>query len=620
MAEKVDEIEQIFGCIARGENFLLSGGAGSGKTYSLVEVLKRIYSENPKASIACITYTNVAVKEIKERAPFRNLRASTIHDFLWDMIVSFQNDLKACLVELIRNEKLKYPGDPEPTVDLFKDLRIEYKEWVNLEKGEISHDEVIMVSEQMFAQYPLLSDIVKDKFDFILIDEYQDTFDAVIKILLDHLQKSKRKSILGFFGDSMQSIYDDGAGNIQKYVEAGIVKDIVKKDNRRNPQAVIDLINKLRAETDGIHQEPVGNNRDVNGSITFLYRSRSNGILDVDEVKRLKYFEGWKFSDPNETKELYLTHNLIAGKAGFPELMAIYDKDRIMDYKKKIVDYIKTNGLSAETESKSFGEVVDQLKSNVKMTKSMQTFVAENAVLWDAARGYPFDAIRRIHLNKDQMIGNKKSSADEEKKKGEKRDRLIKHLMEIQECMFYYQSARYNDFIRKTHYSISSVKDKTVLKEAIETLSGMNESTIDEVIEYADEKNIWKKDGKLKQFIEEKEYVYNRVKGVKFQEIVNLYNYVEGYTLYSTQHNIKGDEFDNVFLVLDNGNWNKYNFEYLFNNRTDKADVLKRTQQIFYVCCSRAKKALVVLYDQPSENTINKARQWFGDDNVVALD
>ena len=62
--------------------------------------------------------------------------------------------------------------------------------------------------------------------------------------------------------------------------------------------------------------------------------------------------------------------------------------------------------------------------------------------------------------------------------------------------------------------------------------------------------------------------------------------------MFSTQHNIKGAEFDNVFLVLDNGNWSQYNFEYLFDNRTDKESVLERTRKIFYVCCTRAKKNL----------------------------
>jgi len=75
-----------------------------------------------------------------------------------------------------------------------------------------------------------------------------------------------------------------------------------------------------------------------------------------------------------------------------------------------------------------------------------------------------------------------------------------------------------------------------------------------------------------------------------------------------------------VLLVLDNGGWNNYNFEYLFNNRTDKASELKRTQQIFYVCCTRAKQSLVVFYDQPSTSTLRQAREWFGDNSVIAID
>jgi len=618
MAKSVDEIDQIFGHIANGENFLLSGGAGSGKTYSLVEVLKSIYSERPAASVACITYTNVAVNEIKERAPFRNMRASTIHDFLWDIIQSFQDDLKKSLIELIKTDVIRYSGQAKPTLDLFKDKNIEYREWVNVEKGEISHDEVIVVSEYMFAQYPLLADIVKDKFDFILIDEYQDTFNAVIAILLDHLQKSKRKNVVGFFGDSMQSIYETGAGNIRQYVEAGTVKEVIKKDNRRNPRAIIDLVNKLRSGIDGLQQEPVGKNQEVAGSAIFLYRTRDSGPIDMDAIKKLEYFKGWDFSDTLETKELYLTHNLIAGKAGFPNLMAIYDRDRIIEYKGRISGYIRANNLTIDTASKTFGDVIDEVK--VPMAGTVQRFIGENPDLYAEAREYPFDDLKRVYLDKDQLIGDRKGSVNEEAKKGQRRDALIEHLAHIHECITLYESKKYNEFIKKTHYVISSVQDKIALKEAIETLLKMGDHTIQEVVEFADQSGIWRTDNKFKQFIEEKAYVYNRVKGVRYEELANLYNYVEGYTLYSTQHNIKGDEFNCVLLILDNGGWNNYNFEYLFNNRTDKASVLKRTQQIFYVCCTRAKQALVVFYDQPSSSTLKQAKEWFGNDNVIRID
>jgi DNA helicase-2/ATP-dependent DNA helicase PcrA len=37
---------------------------------------------------------------------------------------------------------------------------------------------------------------------------------------------------------------------------------------------------------------------------------------------------------------------------------------------------------------------------------------------------------------------------------------------------------------------------------------------------------------------------------------------------------------------------------------------------MFYVCCSRAKKNLVVFYHKPSDNVLKEAKDWFGSDNV----
>ena len=70
----------------------------------------------------------------------------------------------------------------------------------------------------------------------------------------------------------------------------------------------------------------------------------------------------------------------------------------------------------------------------------------------------------------------------------------------------------------------------------------------------------------------------------------------------------KGTEFDDVFVILDNGKWNNYNFEKLFigGDETSKK-VIDRTRKIFYVCCTRAKSQLAVYYDMPSDSVIAKA-------------
>ena len=614
MAEELTEIDQIFGHIANKENFLLSGGAGSGKTYSLVLVIKRIFGIHPYANVACITYTNVAVKQINDRVKFDNLRISTIHDFLWDNIKTFQKNLKEALVALIKSEKISHSGNEILDLDYYSDKLIEYKEWKKLSEGTVSHDEIILLAEYMFEHYPMLPGILVDKYDFILIDEYQDTAPEVVKILLTHLKQAKKKNVIGFFGDSMQSIYPDVVGDINSFVDSKDVREVVKRDNRRSPRLVVDLANKIRSDNVIQKQAEDKNapNYQVEGDIKFLYSDNDN----IDEIKKSEYFKSWDFLDTKETKELYLTHNLIAPKAGFPSLMAIYDKERIVDFKNDLLTRIKEGNIEIN-ENATFGDVIKQL--GVVPTGVKAEFIAANPYLYTEAKEYPFAIFRKIYLDKDQLIGNKRGSEEEELKKGSKRDPIIRHLFRIQDCISFYELGKFNQFIKATGYQVTSVQSKIDLKKAIEKLKAMKGSTIEQVINFAHKAGIWLKNEQLTDFIETHKYLYNRVKEVKYQEFCNVYEYVEGFTPFSTQHNIKGAEFDNVFVVLDNGRWNDYNFKYLFTNRVDKDSVLKRTQKIFYVCCTRAKQNLIVFYHKPDPAVIKQAKEWFGSKNVISV-
>lgn len=242
------EVIEIFKAIDQGENFLLSGGAGSGKTYSLVQVIRQILIEQPLANIACVTYTNAAVKEIEDRVSHKRLKVSTIHDFIWDIIKHFQKELKKCLIQLLNDDEVRISisGVDQVPEDFFNEKSIEYKEYLRLREGIISHDEVIILAYEMFKKYPRLGDILKDRFQFVLVDEYQDTNKAIIEILLNHLKDSNKTNIVGFFGDSMQSIYDNTIGDLTDYKENYI--HIKKTQNRRNPQKIIDLANILRID------------------------------------------------------------------------------------------------------------------------------------------------------------------------------------------------------------------------------------------------------------------------------------------------------------------------------------------------------------------------------------
>ena len=596
-----DEFHQIMELVYSGENFLLSGGAGSGKTYSLVQVIKQIIADFPTAKVACMTYTNAAVREIEERVNHKNLNVSTIHDFLWDNIKHFQKELKQALIVLLNDENVQQikiddiANVPSDYYDNRTDpISIQYKEYLKLKDGIISHDEILLVSEYMFHKYPKLCDIVKDKYKFILIDEYQDTHSEVVKILLEYFPRTPKKCIVGFFGDAMQAIYDDGIGNIDLYKgdSDGQVKEVKKVQNRRNPKTVITLANRLR--TDGIIQEPSNDISAPNmvdgipkeGNILFLYSENDDNSI----IKRfLSERYAWNFNDINETKELNLTHNLIADKAGFRSLMDIYDKDLILAFNKRIKNYIKENNISLDFSEKTFGEVIDILQhgksgrelNKVQPTHNMQLFIDANPDLYSFVLNYNFDKLSKIYVDKDQLLDDKKQSDDDDKKKGSKRDSLIRHLFKIQKNIELYKNRQYNDFLRKTDYPmIRTIADKRILRDNIESLINVGNKTIEEVINDAHEMHICLIDEKLERFKLEKEYVYNRVKSIKYSEFQKLYEYLEGKTPFSTQHKTKGAEFNNVLVVLDNGGWNNYNFESVFVDNGKSETIKSRSLKI----------------------------------------
>ena len=116
---------------------------------------------------------------------------------------------------------------------------------------------------------------------------------------------------------------------------------IEKKQNRRNPQKVIELANKLR--TDGLMQQASDDANAPNmengvikkGSVKFLYGN------DLKMAYSSEFMKDWNFENSKQTKELRLTPTLIAGEAHFEELYNIYDSDPVLKLKKDLKAYVK---------------------------------------------------------------------------------------------------------------------------------------------------------------------------------------------------------------------------------------------------------------------------------------
>ena len=85
------------------------------------------------------------------------------------------------------------------------------------------------------------------------------------------------------------------------------------------------------------------------GKVLFLYSSADDlGIIRQYLADNFR----WDFNNSKETKELNLTHNLIAGKAGFRTLMNIYDSDQILKFRDRIKNYIKDQRVTADFSEK----------------------------------------------------------------------------------------------------------------------------------------------------------------------------------------------------------------------------------------------------------------------------
>lgn len=528
-------MKEIYSCIDNNENFVLSGGAGSGKTHTLGQTLNYVFKSNKSAHVACITFTNVAADEIKNRFPYKNLLVATIHNFLWDQIKDYQKNLKDSLMTLIRQGKIKpnKQGEKKPNKNNNIDERsfehVDYKNYQKLEKGIISHDDLLILANYMFSKYSLLSKILCDKFEYIFIDEYQDTKKEVIDIFFylipEHTKTQKTSLSFGLFGDKMQSIYDFGIGDIQDYIKKEnrsiSIREIKKEDNYRCSKKVIELLNKVRKD---ITQEPAQHNAE--GSAVFLYSDE----FQIEHFKESEYSSDWDFTNSKQTKVLFLTQKLNANILGFLDLLTAFH-------------------------------------------------------------------------NNERLLGNNP-------------DNLAQHLLKIGGIIYHFEHKNYSYVIEQMERTIENLNDKKDISSYLKKVVENKNWTVEKLIDDFNSEKIVLKDDKLKEYIASHENIFNRVKNISGNQVKAYFEYYNKYSPYSTQHGVKGAEFDNVLVVLDNGKWNKYNFKYYFEKTAGKKDIIDRTERVFYVACSRAKKNLVVFYPEPSAIILSVARNWFGHDNV----
>ena len=566
-----DADAEIAKCIEQHQSFLLDAGAGAGKTYSLVQGLKLLLKAERarlKASgqqIACITFTNVAKDEIAERIDNDPLvRVSTIHDFLWDLIAPHQRALRASVAKYNRalKETSRRKVDQTALEAALPSLTIIYADLgTNLMKGRLFHDDLLQVAHLMFLDNPLLSRIGAAKYPFLFIDEYQDTSLPVIEIVLGIvLPKMQDRLVVGLFGDKMQSIYtsstNPGIGEIPDQFQKAL-KPIIKPDNRRCPIAVIDVLNRIR---DDIRQVPADNN--PKGEALYLLASDENG-LDAAQAY-LRETRGWSL-DPKETKQLFLTHRLIARKGGYADLIQVYGdrggffrEDLLGGDDKTIAFFIdKVEALSSAWRAKNQGLAISILKKN----------------------GF-------------QLSSNDAKRA-------------------VREALEKLEQLRQSATVREVLLHVQHTGLFVILEELQERLENPKRDT-----SKMDERDADREERDAK--------FYEDLLQLPYSQVASFVDFFLNHTPFATKHGVKGAEFDDVIVVLDDqrARWTQYSFDkYLsMEDLKDKAERWKRTRNLFYVCCSRPKKRLAIVdLGGRGDTKLETVRTMFGADNVVTI-
>lgn len=598
--------ERIKKHIEEGKSFVLEAGAGSGKTYTLIQTLNYLIEnkgeeiKKTNQKIICITYTNAAKNEINNRIEFNELIiVSTIHEFLWKSIKQFQKQLKIelCILNEINftNDKAKEEKDSRYKENLAERIelvdKIEYNDtsFNDFEKGIIQHDDVIEIAKMMYENYSLLNDIITSKYPYIFIDEYQDTAKETIFCLIDCLLKRKNKKfVIGFFGDSHQKIYDNGIGSLENYYTSngGQIELVNKEENYRSSESIVRLLNNFRKNIQQKHK------KEFTGSVKFIYwknhppkpKSKITEFKAGIAVKKNQFFDGVvnKLSESSwfaNAKILVLVNSRVAQRAGFGTLYSIFSTRFGQSTKEKLLE--REHNLIA-----FFVGSIDK-----KTSQERRTGLEHLISFWN--EGNQNEVIRFIRKNGSILNGEFKH---------EHKKQIAYFLEELSKNRKDWQIKDVYEFVSKNGLiSNQKILDFQERFSDYETLE-MN----------SEERERKAKDKKL----------FDEFMDLPYSELLTFWKYTQDNTVFSTKHGTKGNEFKNVLTVIDDTEWiQKYNFKNFFNNTEEKLERKLITRNLFYVECSRAIENLIVLcLSELDEKAILNIKSWFGEENVIDID
>lgn len=154
---------------------------------------------------------------------------------------------------------------------------LSYKK-LHWQEGKLDHDDVLYFSYELITRYPFTLNVLRAKFPYFFIDEFQDTNPIQAKIIA---LLADEETIVGVIGDPAQSIYSFQGANIEEFKNFKI--DNLEKytiiENRRSSNQIIDLLNALRKDI----SQKEHRNVDLDKPILFI----GDNLEAYNEIKKL---------------------------------------------------------------------------------------------------------------------------------------------------------------------------------------------------------------------------------------------------------------------------------------------------------------------------------------------
>lgn len=559
--------EQVAQCLRNGTSFLLEAGAGAGKTYSLVESLRGLIAARSDSlrqrnqRIACITYTNAATAVISSRIDGNPLVfTDTIHAFCWSLIKGFQAALRQKLAAIPAWQERLASG-PALTNQLV-DYDLGHRQLTDT-LVSLHHDDVLALTAGLLP-LPKFQTVLADRYPFILIDEYQDTNTQIMVAIKSNLLGRVGGPQIGLFGDHWQRIYDGTCG----HVTHSLLFEIGKKANFRSATSIVNVLNRMRTEL----PQAVKDEAFVGSAMAF----HTNAW--VGERRTGAGGGHWKDDLPAATAHQFLEAFITKLKG---------DGWDFAPEKTKVL-MLTHNVLAAEQGYAALAKVFPYTDHFIKKEDDYIAFFADR--LEPAC-----DAFRRRRFGEMfELLG---STAPKFTSHADK----LRWSNAMNELLAIRQTGTVSDVV--THIAKGGYIS---LPEAIIR----REHDADHFEVAAAEE------------LPDRVAITRSLRAIPYREVIALDQFIDGHTPFATKHSVKGDEFENVLVVLGRG-WNKYNFDqYLVwagsgDVPAGKQEAYERNRNLFYVSCSRPTTRLALLFTQKlSQESIQTLQSWFGVEGV----